>query len=315
MPDESQGFLGEGSPGEGAFKVSLVPKISVVCSDDMHRSAGGSILELNEFSQTTDQIKQTTQSDDVNTLQGNNSTTNRNDVILNASNVTVGIQSGLKESQVSVQVGVVKTAQAPEPLKANSLLKGAGMTPQSCSSQTNGCNDSDYSSTKSSPGHASTSFSTELCDETLSDFNGSSFETTNPDPSLDSSHKTTRNSSNNSKTDSIVKPKTANAVSGSSPSLPEVSSQVAQTRNSIDVRWMQEENRDEDRRSTKSGRSVKEGVYCCYQAVHRAFLQCVEETPAMVSGLVLSLAFCVAVIIVICTTGRVRNSVCVCVCL
>ncbi|KAJ0055956.1 hypothetical protein NL108_017055, partial [Boleophthalmus pectinirostris] len=40
------------------------------------------------------------------------------------------------------------------------------------------------------------------------------------------------------------------------------------------------------------------------QAVHRGCLRCVEETPAMLSGLVLSLCFCVALIILLTTTGR-----------
>lgn len=308
MPDESQGFLGEGSPGEEAPKESLVPEIVIVCSDDEHRSAGGNTLELDEVRQTTGDVKQITQRGNVNILKGNPSTTNKNEAFLNASNVTVGSQSGLGESQISVQVGVAKTSQAPGPLKPNSLLRETG-TASSSLSQTNGCNDSDYSSAETSPGHASTSFSSELCGETLSDFNGSTFEMKNPEPHSQS-HKTTRNSQDgnrdDSKTHSSVKTKLENSVSGSSSSLPDVKSQVVQIRNSIDVRWMQEVDRDEDRRSTRSRRSVKEGMCCCYQAVHRAFLQCVEETPAMVSGLVLSLAFCVTVIIVIPTT-RVRK--------
>lgn len=71
---------------------------------------------------------------------------------------------------------------------------------------------------------------------------------------------------------------------------------------SVDVRWS--EDGDEDGRSVRSGRSVAEGVCCCYQAVHRGCLRCVEETPAMLSGLVLSLAFCVAIIVLIPATGR-----------
>ncbi|XP_056620140.1 adenylate cyclase type 4 isoform X2 [Triplophysa dalaica] len=42
----------------------------------------------------------------------------------------------------------------------------------------------------------------------------------------------------------------------------------------------------------------------CFRAVRRAFLRCLEETPIMVSGLVLSILFCVTIIIIIPSTGR-----------
>ncbi|XP_033839987.2 adenylate cyclase type 4-like [Periophthalmus magnuspinnatus] len=76
-------------------------------------------------------------------------------------------------------------------------------------------------------------------------------------------------------------------------------------RTSIDssaVRWSEDE--DEDGRSILSRRSVAESVCCCFQAVHRGCLRCVEETPAMLSGLVLSLCLCIALIILLSTTGR-----------
>ncbi|XP_061664578.1 adenylate cyclase type 4-like isoform X2 [Syngnathoides biaculeatus] len=65
-----------------------------------------------------------------------------------------------------------------------------------------------------------------------------------------------------------------------------------------------DENHEQERGSARSQRSVTEGVSCCYRSVHRGCLQCVEETPAMLSGLVLSLAFCVAIIVLIPSTGR-----------
>ncbi|XP_071315014.1 adenylate cyclase type 4-like [Trachinotus anak] len=322
MPDESHDNR---RPGEEASQVSLVPDIVVVSSDLEGKITGGNILELDEFTKTTDD--QSARSGDSNILQGNDGTKNGNDVTLNASNPTVGNQSGLSESQVSVEVGVVKTAQAPEPLMANSVTLQAAdhdaqensfcnrlQTDGAC--HTNGCSDSDYSSIKSSPGYACTSFSTDLCDEALSDLDGSSFEKMNPispvsvsEPSLDApqSDKTPKNSpdenKDTSKTDLMVKPKEENSSSGNSDVFPDISSMFAQTRDSIDVR-SDEEDGDGDRRSTRSRQSVKDGVCCCYQAFHRAFLQCVEETPAMLSGLVLSLAFCVAIIVLIPTTGR-----------
>ncbi|XP_049922381.1 adenylate cyclase type 4-like [Epinephelus moara] len=329
MPDESQGFQEKGMPGEEAPQVSLVPNIVVISSDGEGKIPGGNILELDDFGKTKDGVKQSAQSSDI--LQAND----RSDAALNAINPTGGSQSGLSDSQVFVEVGVAKTAHAPEPLKADSLLKGTGVTPQatghdspdksssdrlqtdtSSSAQTNGYSDSDYSSAKSSPGYNGTSFSTDLCDEELSELDRSSCEKTNhtspvnfSEPSLDSSIKNTKNSPDDdrgdSKTDFPVKPKSVDSPCCSSPAYTEVS--FAQTRSSIDVRWDDEygnEDECEDRRSTRSRQSVKEGMCCCYQAFSRACLQCVEETPAMLSGLVLSLAFCVAIIVLIPTTGR-----------
>uniref|UniRef100_A0AAR2LYS3 adenylate cyclase n=1 Tax=Pygocentrus nattereri TaxID=42514 RepID=A0AAR2LYS3_PYGNA len=43
---------------------------------------------------------------------------------------------------------------------------------------------------------------------------------------------------------------------------------------------------------------------CCYQAVRQAFLRCLEETSIVVPGLVLTILFCVTIIIIIPTTGR-----------
>lgn len=308
MPDKSQGF--QEKPGEESSQVSLVPDIMVISGDGNGKTPGKNILELGDLSQTTDGVNPSTHSSDVNILQ-----------------------SGLSESQVCIEVGVVKTAQAPEPLKANSLLKGTGVTLQaldhnaplnssserlqtdnSASSQMNGC-----CSMKSSPGCICTSFSTDLCEEELSQLDRSSLEKTSPvcpvnfsEPSMAAN----RNGKyNTDKKDLNVNPKAENSFIDSTSALPDVSLKVHQTRDSIDVRW-DKEDRDVDRRSTNSRRTVKEGMCCCYQAFNRAFLQCVEETPAMLSGLVLSLAFCVAIIVLIPTTGRVRLGHCVraCVC-
>ncbi|XP_057710559.1 adenylate cyclase type 4-like [Corythoichthys intestinalis] len=61
---------------------------------------------------------------------------------------------------------------------------------------------------------------------------------------------------------------------------------------------------DKERGSVRSRRSVTEDVSCCFRSVHKGCLQCVEETPAMLAGLVLSMAFCVIIIVLIPTTGR-----------
>ncbi|RVE60332.1 hypothetical protein OJAV_G00179860 [Oryzias javanicus] len=74
-----------------------------------------------------------------------------------------------------------------------------------------------------------------------------------------------------------------------------------QTRGSMDGCLFED---DEDGQSSRSRRSVKEGVCCCFQATHRGFLRCMEETPSMLSGLLLTLVFCVVIIVVIAATGR-----------
>lgn len=291
MPDESQGFQEQGRPGEEAPQVCLMTDIMVVSSVGEGKITGRNILELDDFKQT-DGVKQSAQSSDINILK-----------------------RGLSESQVSVEVGVAKTAQAPEPLRADSLLKGTGVTPQATDHDSPVNSSSDRLQTDNSAPSRTDSCSS------LPELDRSSFEKMNSisPVNLDTSHsdKNTKNSSDddgdNSQTDLIVKPKAENSLTGSPPASPDVSSNVYQTRDSIDVRW-EEEDEDEDRRSTGSRRTVKEGVCCCYQAFHRAFLQCVEETPAMLSGLVLSLAFCVAIIVLIPTTGRVRYGERECVC-
>ena len=296
MPDESQGFQEKGRPGDEASQVSAVPDIMVVSSDGKSKITRGNNLELDDFGQSA-------QRGDVNILQ-----------------------SGLGESQAPVEVGVAKIAQAPEPLTANSLLKGTGVTLQATDhdvpvsspsdklktdNSTNGCSDSDYSSAKSSPGYACTSFSTDLCEDEVSQLDGGSLEKSNPIPPVNFSEHTLDNNTKNSpdankdisKIDLTIEPKAENSIDDSL--------KVYQTRDSIDFKW-DEMDGDEDRRSTQSKRTLKEDMCCCYQTIHRAFLHCVEETPAMVSGLVLSLAFCVVIIILIPTT-RVRHGQCVCV--
>uniref|UniRef100_A0A9J7YX75 Adenylate cyclase type 4 n=1 Tax=Cyprinus carpio carpio TaxID=630221 RepID=A0A9J7YX75_CYPCA len=50
----------------------------------------------------------------------------------------------------------------------------------------------------------------------------------------------------------------------------------------------------------RSGR----GACCCFRAVNMAFLRCLEETPLLVSGLLLAILFCVTIIVIIPSTGR-----------
>lgn len=274
MVDKSQR-----APEEEASLGSVVPDIRVTSSEEDGRNPGGDAMELNNLTTKTDGVEQRKQAGDV-------------------------LKSGIDTSQVSVEVGVAKTEQAPGPLQASALLKRASLTPHEDGLRTdNSTTDSAYSSAKSSPGYSERSFSTDLNDGEFSGLDKSSFEKTNhisplnfSEPSLDKDTKESpaKDGDENSKSDLAAK---------AEKSFSEASSDVYPPRDSIDVRW-DDEDEEEDGRSTRSRRSVKEGVCCCYRVFHRGCLQCVEETPAMISGLVLSIAFCVALIILIPTTGR-----------
>lgn len=61
-----------------------------------------------------------------------------------------------------------------------------------------------------------------------------------------------------------------------------------------------------ERQSVRIQRNAGSGAFRCYQAVRLGFLQCLEDTPIVVPGLVLTILFCVT-IIVITATGRVSQ--------
>lgn len=296
----------------------LTADIVIKSSGGEGEVTAGKFLEPDKFNHTPDDVKQ---SEDVescdNILQGNDCTTSTIDVMVNAGELTdssQGSQSGLSEPQVSVEVGVVKTELAPEPLSVTSspATEDAPVISASDRLQTDNTTSSDCSSSKSSA---------DLCDAECFLLKELSTDEMKPisvvsvsNPSLDASkcRKSNTDTPSYDRGDSITeltfKPT-------------QRSSNVIQTRDSSSVRWAEEGN-DGDGQSTRSRQSVSEGVCCCYRAVHRAFLQCVEETPAMLSGLLLSLAFCVAIIVLIPTTGRdidvhvaALSVVCIVVCL
>lgn len=64
-----------------------------------------------------------------------------------------------------------------------------------------------------------------------------------------------------------------------------------------------------ERQSVRIRRNATTSASRCYQAVRLAFLQCLEETPFVVPGLVLTILFCVTIIVVIAATGRVSQGV------
>ncbi|XP_047429000.1 adenylate cyclase type 4-like [Mugil cephalus] len=273
MPGEAQHFQDKGIAGEEGPKVNLMPDTILAPGEGEGKHSGGNVLELHDLSP----LKHSE-------------------------------ESGRSVSDIPVVVGVAKTAQAPEPSKANHLLKGTCVSSQntdhdvpvgsSTDKLQNGSrtlsqmsSDSDYGSSKSIPGYAHSNASTSTFDQELSELDVNSLEKLSPISPVTQSGSTLRTQ------------KSPNHDGGDSRAIPHPSLEVSRARNVVDVRWDGEDVAD-DRKSTRSRKSVKEGVCCCYQAFRRAFLQCVEETPAMLSGLVLSLLFCVAIITLITTTGR-----------
>ncbi|XP_047008322.1 adenylate cyclase type 4 isoform X2 [Ictalurus punctatus] len=59
-----------------------------------------------------------------------------------------------------------------------------------------------------------------------------------------------------------------------------------------------------ERQSVRIRRTTATGACRCYQAVRLGFLQCLEDTPFVVPGLVLTILFCVTIIVIIAATGR-----------
>lgn len=222
-------------------------------------------------------------------------------------------QPGLCGAPASIEVRVVQAPRAPE-LPQGDRAAGAHRDHAKGSSdslQTDGGPfqwDSDYSSMKSSPGYACTSFSPDLCEERLSGLDRSVLEKTTAVSAVNFSASHSETSQKNKPDNGSDTPETdfKKARAKNNNSVYEGTSAGARgalrSRGSLD-----KGGRESDRRSNRSGRTVKEGMCCCYQAVRRGCLQCVEETPAMLPGLVLSLAFCVTIIVLIPTTGRVRH--------
>ncbi|XP_030609482.1 adenylate cyclase type 2-like [Archocentrus centrarchus] len=287
MPDESRAIQDEGKPGAETSQVSLVPNV-VVSSVREDIVSGRNITELEDF---TDNLK--------------HSVKNRNG---RTRSLIVGGKSRHSESQVSVELGVVKTAQAPKPKKTTSLVRRAGADPDKlqndsrASMQKNSCNDLD----------GCANLSADSCDRNLFEKTSCISPVNLSESSLDTAQ-TDKNSKNSQHENSnfeaslTARAKAENSLGGGLPEFPDVSSSINQSRDSIDIRLANEEDdRDSDRRSILSRQTVKEGLCCCYQATHRACMRCVEETPYMVSGLVLALVFSLVIIIVLAVTRDVK---------
>lgn len=288
MPGESKGIEEKGNHGQESSQLSLVPEITVITSEEKIKIPTGNILELEGLHRNTEVFAQ-------------------RELDLEVS------QAGLCDPDFpsSFSSGAPLTLQATNG-NASPSLSHSDQPDAEISSCCGSRHDSDSGS--SSYAH--------LCNQRLSQLDRSSFEKTNnvsslnfSEPNLDAPE--SEKVQNNAGEDDGVSAKDCTLdgkEKGYSPPA-DFTHQVHQTRDSMDVRWG---NKEEDQRSMVSRRTVREGMCCCYQTFHRAFLQCVEETPAMLSGLVLSLAFCISIIVLIPTTGRVRPvclSVCVCVCI
>ncbi|KAM3857547.1 adenylate cyclase type 4-like [Diretmus argenteus] len=217
--------------------------------------------------------------------------------MVNVNDVTDGLpgsQSGLGEPQVCVELGVARTALVPEPFKPHSSLhlSAADVAPVDPPSDTVRPDPCGGSLEKTEKAQNCSELSLHTCnkchnscklspDNDRGDFNtDSTRDDTTEAKNSDSHHASSPTG------DPDIKP------NGSVPLTQSGGNRVA---------TMDEGDADPIR---SSRRSVGEGVCCCYRAVHRAFLQCVEETPAMLPGLLLAMGFCVAIIILIPTTDR-----------
>ncbi|KAF5901909.1 adenylate cyclase type 4-like, partial [Clarias magur] len=114
------------------------------------------------------------------------------------------------------------------------------------------------------------------------------------------------------------------------PTLPEGDNMISNSGNSLQSRRTNHDcpearpqvTRIQEDQSTRILRSASKGLSGCYKAVRLGFLQCLEETPFVVPGLVLTILFCVTLIVVIAATGRYASGhvgalavVCVMLCL
>uniref|UniRef100_A0A3P9MKP3 adenylate cyclase n=1 Tax=Oryzias latipes TaxID=8090 RepID=A0A3P9MKP3_ORYLA len=290
MPDESQPIRDNCTPLQGASQVSLLPDIVVVSGDGRGKPDS---LELDELSRT---------GADVNGL----------DISKSGGKPKIPADA---TTGPPVELGVVKSTHVSEPLKTSHLLKGGGVAKQGASSPADQpsaentmalqmSSDSDYSSMKSSPGSVSTSL--DFCNDELLQMDGASMEKNNfvcsVNTSQSSLHSAHKEHSHVPDDDKLVK-SCPDRIGRSTPSRTSLDP-CHQTRGSIDG-CLYEDDPDADGQSSRSKRSMKEGVCCCFQATHRGFLRCMEETPSMLSGLLLALVFCVVIIVVIAATGRV----------
>ncbi|XP_046872296.1 adenylate cyclase type 4-like isoform X1 [Hypomesus transpacificus] len=252
-------------------------------------------------------------------LEGSEAQTHTDDL-------TVSVDPASQPDQMYIEVGVAKTALAPEPLKTQTSHREPEVTPPTVE-PTPGLA-SDWITPTTPPAASGNTHSSR-------DLSGlSSRDDTNVKDSL--------------KTNSVNKGSQQNAVSrdsstksGQTPAKPKADQQDNRTDQSAvsptlhnstiatptekptndsagahvphvsltqseavpEVRW-DEGGGAERRGGSEAAGGALERACCCYRVFHRGFLQCVEETPTMLPGLLLLMAFCVVIIILIPATDR-----------
>lgn len=189
-------------------------------------------------------------------------------------------KSGLADSQIFVEVGVAKTSKAIQPNLAKTVDQNETTTSNDIQA---GCSnpgsDSDYSSSKSS-----------LENVTILTFSTNELNNQGPETRKASVHFSDPMMDSSDQIQDFL-------------TIREDYSTIRERSSVVSIGSVSEDG-DFHGGSVRSRRSVAEGVCCCYQVVHRGCLRCVEETPAVVTALVLSLVFCVVIIVLVKSTGR-----------
>ncbi|XP_056156844.1 adenylate cyclase type 4-like [Lampris incognitus] len=299
---------------------------------DLTSSTGGAKSQL---------AKSGAESCDVDVLQGNGNGIIGYDIKSHVDGAAGGLAASNPVTDgpwPCAEVGVAKTALAPEPLTSHSAFRVSHVSPSTAdeatvnpssdwlttqsatSAERMGAKDSEYNSTKSYHNYACTSFSADTCDDDCFKLGTSPLEKVNSDslsiiPKLSGEpcgeliNPTTADSDSGDFAKSQAQRlKSSHGSSETGHSHARIS--LIQTGGSCRVTREGERGAldlghgDKDVPSVKSRRSVSESVCCCYRTVQRGFLQCVEETPAMLTGLLLAMGFCITIIILIPTTGR-----------
>ncbi|XP_051565417.1 adenylate cyclase type 4-like [Myxocyprinus asiaticus] len=189
----------------------------------------------------------------------------------------------LDNSKVHIELGVAKILSSPEPLKPQTSSRNDNMT-------------------ESQPSDSSLSFNGNVHSPVKESFSSSNSTNRHSNASevqgADSKALSNRTSSQISTGTSAVHEIVDRRHSlGTRSEISQTSNAPTEVSQSSDGRFLVTPANDQQKSSCNSGCS------CC-RKMHRAFLRSLEETPLMVSGLVLTILFCVTIIIIIPSTGR-----------
>ncbi|XP_051981336.1 adenylate cyclase type 4-like [Xyrauchen texanus] len=189
----------------------------------------------------------------------------------------------LDNSKVHIEFGVAKTLNISEPLKPQTSYRNDNMT-------------------ESRPSDSSLPFNVNVHSPVKESFSSSNGTNRPPNASevqgADSKALTNRTSSQMiTGTSAVHKIVDRRQSLGTRSEISLTSNAPTEGSQSSDGRFLVTPANDQKNASCNSGCS------CC-RKMHRAFLHSLEETPLMVSGLVLTILFCVTIIIIIPSTGR-----------